>query len=112
MKSGYKLEINLKGGIFVKNKDSEKTPHPRKKTRRNKQNILYFEYISMRKLYKSMKDWQQVNRKRFLSLCVQRDGKKFCCIALTNPSEVVITDVDDDYYATVIEDGRLMTHSW
>lgn len=93
----------------MKNEDSEKKPHPRKKTRRNKQNILYFAHISMRKLYKSMKDWQQVNRKRFLSLCVQRDGKKFCCIALTNPSEVVIADGDDEYYADVTKDGRLWT---
>ncbi|QTA84818.1 hypothetical protein [Desulfonema magnum] len=56
----------------------------------NKHNILYFEGSSVRKLYENMETWQHENRKRFLSTSIQKDGDKFCCIALTNPSEVVV----------------------
>jgi len=56
----------------------------------NKLNILYFEGTSMRDLYDTMDGWQQQNRKRFLSMGIQKESEKFCCIALTNPSEVVI----------------------
>lgn len=56
----------------------------------NKRNLLYFESTSMRGLYDSMEQWQIDNQKRLLSTNIQKDGDNFCCIALTNPTEVVI----------------------
>ena len=56
----------------------------------NKMNLVYFESTSMRGLYEAMREWQEANRKRLLSTSIQKDGGLFCCIALTNPSEVVI----------------------
>lgn len=58
----------------------------------NKHNLQYFTSPSMHELYKTLENWQNENQKRFLSLTVQKEGDMFCCIALTNPSEVVITD--------------------
>jgi len=58
----------------------------------NKRNLLFFESQSMRGLYDSMENWQKENRKRLLSIDIQKDGDNFCCIALTNPTEVVIMD--------------------
>ena len=62
----------------------------------NKRNILYFKGKSMRNLYERMQSWQNKHNKRFLSVSIQKDGDAFCCIALTNPSEVVITNLDGD----------------
>ena len=56
----------------------------------NKHNILYFEGQSMRELHNNMDEWQKENEKRFLSMSVNKDGDNYCCIALTNPSEVVV----------------------
>tara|TARA_B100000029_G_scaffold11981_1_gene12698 strand:+ start:324 stop:581 length:258 start_codon:yes stop_codon:yes gene_type:complete len=56
----------------------------------NKHNILYFEGQSMRDLHSNMDEWQKENEKRFLSMSINKDGDNYCCIALTNPSEVVI----------------------
>ena len=74
----------------------------------NKQNLQYFESASMRALYERMEDWQNVNKKRLLSVSIQKDEDKYCCIALTNPSEVVIvakgftaTRYRDDEYAEI-----------
>jgi hypothetical protein len=58
----------------------------------NKRNLLYFESSSKRGLYDSMENWQNTNHKRLLSISIQQDDGKFCCIALTNPSEVFIVD--------------------
>ena len=58
----------------------------------NKLNLLYFESSSMRGLYDSMENWQNENRQRLLSIDIQKDCDNFCCIALTNPTEVVIVD--------------------
>lgn len=58
----------------------------------NKRNVLYFEAPSMKKLFNSLDAWQRKEKKRLLSVSVQRDAEMFCCIALTNPSEVVIVD--------------------
>ncbi|HEY9766998.1 MAG TPA: hypothetical protein V6C71_00645 [Coleofasciculaceae cyanobacterium] len=44
-----------------------------------------------------MENWQNENHKRFLSTDIQQDGDMFCCIALTNPTEVVITDMRKEY---------------
>jgi hypothetical protein len=63
----------------------------------NKHNILYFEGSSMRVLHNTMDEWQKENEKRFLSMSVNKDGETYCCIALTNPSEVVIVSGSDDY---------------
>lgn len=56
----------------------------------NKRNLLYFESTSMRELYICMEKWQSDNHKRLLSTNIQKDGDNFCCIALSNPTEVVI----------------------
>jgi len=56
----------------------------------NKHNLVYFESRSVRALYEQMDDWQKTNHKRLLSVSVQKDADMFCCIALTNPSEVTI----------------------
>ena len=58
----------------------------------NKRNLLYFESVSMRELYNCMEKWQSENHKRLLSTNIQKDGDTFCCIALSNPTEVVICD--------------------
>jgi hypothetical protein len=76
---------------------------------KNKRNILYFESLSMRKLYKRLREWQKKNNKRFLSISIHKDNGKFCCIALTNPSEVVITSEDGRYHAEITEHGSLAT---
>lgn len=60
----------------------------------NKLNLVYFEASSIRQLYEAMNSWQHESRKRLLSLNIQQDKDLFCCIALTNPTEVVITDRD------------------
>ena len=58
----------------------------------NKHNILYLEGQSMKQLHNNMDEWQKDNEKRFLSMSVNKDGDNYCCIALTNPSEVTITN--------------------
>ena len=58
----------------------------------NKRNLVYFEAQSMRELYGKMEEWQGENHKRLLSANIQREGNGFSCIALTNPSEVIIVD--------------------
>ena len=78
----------------------------------NKHNILYFEGSSMRELHNNMDEWQKENEKRFLSMSVNNDGDAYCCIALTNPSEVIIVNgykqfVDEDKAA--VTDGKLHT---
>ncbi|QTA77829.1 Uncharacterized protein dnl_00260 [Desulfonema limicola] len=70
----------------------------------NKQNLQYFEASSMQKIYELLQNWQVENSKRFLSLSIQKDCDKFCCIALTNPTEVVITSSDGRYHAAVLAD--------
>lgn len=73
----------------------------------NKCNILYFESSSMNELYQSIQSWQNENQKRLLSISIQKDGNNFCCIALTNPTEVVITDEDGKNHAKVTDHGHL-----
>ena len=67
----------------------------------NKHNLIYFEGVSMRELYDTMEEWQKTNDKRLLSTNIQKDKGKFCCIALSNPSEVIICDGHSDNQATV-----------
>lgn len=47
----------------------------------NKHNLLYFESAST---------------------SIQRDGENYCCVALTNPTEVVITSADGKCTRAVI----------
>jgi len=58
----------------------------------NKRNLLFFEAPTMRELFAEMDDWQATNRKRLQSVSVQPDGDGFACIALSNPTEVIIVD--------------------
>lgn len=58
----------------------------------NARNLLYFESETMAGLYADMEAWQHQKEKRLLSLSIEKDGDKFCCIALSNPSEVIICD--------------------
>ena len=60
----------------------------------NKRNIHFFESTSMKGLYQTLDEWQVQNEKRFLSLNIEKDGEDFTCIALTNPSEVILTNED------------------
>lgn len=72
----------------------------------NKRNVLYFEAPTMRSLFETIDQWQEQHRKRLNSLNVQKDGNLFCCIAVTNPTEVVIVaGVGDD--VAYVFDGRL-----
>ena len=61
-------------------------------TENNKHNILFFEGSTMKELHSNMDSWQRDTKKRFLSMSVNKDGDSFSCIALTNPSEVIIVD--------------------
>ncbi len=69
----------------------------------NKRNILFFQAPSMRELYTAMDAWQVENRKRFHSLNVQPDEGGFSCIALSNPTEVIIVDGTDQGGVSVRE---------
>jgi len=64
----------------------------------NKHNLQYFESLSMRELFDLMEGWQNEHKKRLLSTNIQKDGDKFCCIALTNPSEVLVMNGHGPYY--------------
>jgi hypothetical protein len=71
----------------------------------NKRNLVYFENPSMHGLYTSMDEWQQANNRRLLSISIQQDGGNYCCIALINPTEVVITSDDGKTHAQVVKVG-------
>ena len=71
----------------------------------NKRNLVYFENPSMRGLYTSMEEWQEANNRRLLSVSIQPDGGNYCCIALTNPTEVVITSADGKQHVGVWNRG-------
>ncbi len=60
----------------------------------NKRNLLFFQSDSMKGLHSEMDEWQESNQKRFLSASIERDGDQFCCIALTNPTEVMLVNSD------------------
>ena len=77
---------------------------------KNKRNILYFESNSMKDLHDNMNDWQEENEKRFLSMSINKDEGKYCCIALTNPAEVTIVDAYGSRKASV-QNGRLMINT-
>jgi hypothetical protein len=72
-----------------------------------KRNLLYFEAETMRALFEEMNDWQVSNNARYLSTSIQADSGRFCCIALTNPTEVVITSADGKRHVQVESDGSM-----
>jgi hypothetical protein len=67
----------------------------------NKNNLLYFQNPSMQGLYNEMQEWQRANKRRLLSTSIQKDGDNYCCIALSNPTEVVIVSQDGQRFAEV-----------
>lgn len=73
----------------------------------NKHNLHYFEDKSMKDLYETLEKWQKTNGKRLLSTTILKDKGKFCCIALCNPTEVIICNGDVEYQATVDQRGLL-----
>ena len=75
----------------------------------NKENLQYFESSSMRGLYNEMKGWQEKHQKRLLSTDIQQDGELFTCIALTNPSEVIICGGNSYKNQVSVINGRLYT---
>jgi hypothetical protein len=75
----------------------------------NKHNLIYFESPSMRGLYDHIREWKDANSKRLLSISIQQDGAGYCCIALTNPTEVVITSENGRDHVMVSPAGRLFT---
>ena len=75
----------------------------------NKHNILFFEGASMRELHATMEGWQNANKKRFLSMSIQKEGEGYCCIALTNPTEVVIVDKQTGNSAMVYKNQLFVT---
>lgn len=62
----------------------------------NKQNLHYFEAASMRGLFEQLERWQNETRKRLLSTSIHHDRDRYCCIALTNPAEVMLVDVSGE----------------
>lgn len=73
----------------------------------NKRNLQYFEASSMTELFGLMQAWQIENQRRFLSVSVEKDREKFCCISLTNPSEVIIVHGSGGGQASVTGSGAL-----
>lgn len=62
------------------------------KAQHNKHNLVYFEENSMKNLFSALRIWQEKNKKRLLSVNIEKDRGKYCCIALTNPTEVILLD--------------------
>jgi len=77
----------------------------------NNRNLLYFESSSMNALYKCMETWQNENNKRLLSISTQKDGDNFCCIALTNPSEVIIISGSGTNHGARVGHGYLQVEN-
>lgn len=73
----------------------------------NSRNLLFFEGASMRELFDTMNAWQSEHGKRLLSTHIEKDGGKFCCIALTNPMAVTIVDRSGSNSASVSSGRRL-----
>lgn len=76
----------------------------------NKKNLVFFEGGSMKELYNNIEIWQDENQKRLLSINIQKENNKFSCIALTNPTEVVICDSYGNYIDTYKVNGHLCLH--
>ena len=59
-------------------------------SKNNKINTYFFESHSMKSLFDKIHLWQKDNKIRLLSLSIEKDQDSFCCIALSNPTEVSI----------------------
>ena len=68
----------------------------------NKKNLQYFENKTTRGLYEDIQTWQEDNQERLLSTEIMKDVDMFACIALTNPTEVMLVDNDGDPLGTKI----------
>jgi len=82
---------------------------------KNKRNIHFFSARSLHALYETLQLWQDSNKTRFLSLNIHPQGDGYGCIALTNPSEVVILarDGPDGTYKEVGRYGdKLLVKSY
>jgi len=66
---------------------------------KNKRNLFYKEAKTMQKLYKKIQKWQNKHKKRLLSIVINKDNNKYCCIGLSNPTEVTIVDSFGRYCA-------------
>ena len=77
----------------------------------NKRNLQYFESSSMKDLFDLMEIWQIENGKRLLSVSIEKDGDKFCCISLTNPTEVIIMDGRSSGGAEVTQSKLQVLHT-
>jgi hypothetical protein len=75
----------------------------------NQRNILFFEAPTMKSLFESMDTWQKENGKRFLSASIHQDNNLYCCIALTNPMEVVIVNGIGSLQAGVWNERLMVT---
>jgi hypothetical protein len=75
----------------------------------NKHNLVYFEDSTMCGLYTSMEEGQQINNRRLLSISIQSEDGRYCCVALTNPTKVVITSKDGKKRVGVADLGQLIT---
>jgi hypothetical protein len=78
----------------------------------NKSNLLYFEASTMRGLHGLLSQWQEAHQKRLLSVSIERDGDVFCCVALTNPTEVVITNVHGTAYVGINDGDKLRVDAY
>jgi hypothetical protein len=76
----------------------------------NKRNLMFFESSSVRELYDKMDAWQQKVSKRLHLVTIHKDGEMFCCIALTNPAEVIIVDPVSGNSAFVESYALCVTH--
>jgi len=61
----------------------------------------------MRELFDLTQRWQNENNQRFLSLSIEKDRDMFCCVGLTNPTEVVIMDGRYSGGVVVTREGSL-----
>jgi hypothetical protein len=52
-----------------------------------------------------MEEWQRINHRRLLSISIEKEEGTYCCIALTNPTEVVITDSNGSQHVRVDNTG-------
>ncbi len=75
----------------------------------NFRNLLFFENTSMKGLYQDLQNWQEAHQKRLLSLQIAQDGDMFSCIALTNPSEVIICNGGNYGNRANVSGGALKT---
>lgn len=50
--------------------------------------FFYFEGTTMRELYDCLEDWQNTAQKNILSLSIQQENEKFCCILLADSQDI------------------------